>query len=189
MMRQKQILIITLLIPIFLFFQNCSNDATLSKLEANSSNLIAIDNEIPINDSSNAPDLLIVDNDEIESNKDVFLDEEISMDDKGDELIEKEDSFLDSKESEEDIDNEKHLANYICILNHNGRSVRLGSENNNLEQKRTPKTICMTKDFCENVVSKKVDVLLAKYAVQCEKNIAHVTHLLEGDLIDLLNKL
>ncbi len=89
----------------------------------------------------------------------------------------------DEDDTDDDVDN----ANYICILEGPGKSVRLGYSGGGLvEVGSTPSVVCMTKSACLNIVSQKFEVKGPEKRGFCPNKNPHVISMSDAELSDAL---
>jgi hypothetical protein len=90
----------------------------------------------------------------------------------------------------DDQDGNAQGANYICILEGPGESVRLGVLSDVLQDNgHTPDTVCMTKEACLNIVSQKFQVKDAVVRGFCPGKNPHVVPLTDAQIKEKIDKL
>ncbi|MCB0363297.1 MAG: hypothetical protein KDD35_11270 [Bdellovibrionales bacterium] len=91
---------------------------------------------------------------------------------------------------EEESDNPRGRDGFICVLDGPGKSVRLGLIDNVLSQNdQTPRTVCLSKFACEELVSEKFYVKAAEPRGYCPDKNPHVISLTDEQIVDLISKL
>lgn len=79
---------------------------------------------------------------------------------------------------------------YICILEGNGKSIRLGIDGRDLQEvNNTPKTVCMSEASCLQIAKTKLRVKSAEKRGYCKGNSPHVVILDMQQMIGLIDKL
>lgn len=79
---------------------------------------------------------------------------------------------------------------YICVLEGNGKSSRLGIDGRDLQEvNNTPKTVCMSEASCLQIVKTKLRVKSAEKRGYCKGNSPHIVNLEMQQVIGLIDKL
>ena len=79
---------------------------------------------------------------------------------------------------------------YVCILDGTGKSQVVGYiDSQLLAQNSTPYSVCMSKDACLNIVSKKFPVRGPAYRGYCKKGRAHTVTMSTEQLQEIIDQL